>query len=209
MPNGADFYRQQIREYTTLDLTPDQIHQIGLDDVARIQAQMDEIIREVGFKASAGEKVFPAFLHFLRTDPQFYATTPQALLDRAAWISKRVDGEVGKYIGTLPRGRFTIVPVPRRHRAVLDRGSWWRGHLLAQHLQPALAPAVQPAGADPARILARAMPCRAHWPTSRARSRISAARTTSPPMAKAGRCIRKSSARRWASTKPRTRISAA
>ena len=112
MPNGADFYRQQIREYTTLDLTPDEIHQIGLDDVARIQAQMDEIIRQVGFKAPAGEKVFPAFLHFLRTDPQFYATTPQALLERAAWISKRVDGVIGKYIGTLPRGRFTIIPVP-------------------------------------------------------------------------------------------------
>jgi uncharacterized protein (DUF885 family) len=112
MPNGAGFYRQQIREYTTLDLTPDEIHQIGLDDVARIQAQMDEIIRQVGFKAPAGQETFPAFLQFLRTDPQFYAKTPQALLDRAAWISKRVDGEVGKYIGTLPRGRFTIIPVP-------------------------------------------------------------------------------------------------
>ena len=112
MPDGKAYYRQQIREYTTLDLTPDQIHQIGLDDVARIQAQMDDIIRQVGFKAPAGEKVFPAFLHFLRTDPQFYATTPQALLDRAAWISKRVDGQVGKFIGTLPRGRFTIIPVP-------------------------------------------------------------------------------------------------
>jgi uncharacterized protein (DUF885 family) len=112
MPNGAEFYRQQIREYTTLDLTPDEIHQIGLDDVARIQAQMDEIIKQVGFKAPAGQETFPAFLQFLRTDPQFYAKTPQALLDRAAWISKRVDGEVGKYIGTLPRGRFTIIPVP-------------------------------------------------------------------------------------------------
>ncbi len=112
MPNGAEFYRQQIREYTTLDLTPDQIHQVGLEEVARIQAQMDEIIRQVGFKAPAGQETFPAFLEFLRTDPQFYAQTPQALLDRAAWISKRVDGEVGKVIGTLPRGRFTIIPVP-------------------------------------------------------------------------------------------------
>ena len=112
MPNGAEFYRQQIREYTTLDLTPDQIHQVGLKEVARIQAQMDEIIQQVGFKAPAGQETFPAFLEFLRTDPQFYAQTPQALLDRAAWISKRVDGEVGKVIGTLPRGRFTIIPVP-------------------------------------------------------------------------------------------------
>jgi uncharacterized protein (DUF885 family) len=107
MPDGDAYYRQQIREYTTLDLDPDQIHQIGLDEVARIQAEMETIIKQVGFKGD-----FAAFLRFLRTDKQFYATTPQALLDRAAWISKRVDGEIGKFIGTLPRGRFTIVPVP-------------------------------------------------------------------------------------------------
>jgi len=112
MPDGKAYYRQQIREYTTLDLDPEQIHRIGLDEVARIQAEMDAIIRRVGFKAPPGKEVFPAFLQFLRTDPQFYATTPQALLDRAAWISKRVDGQVGKFIGTLPRGRFTIIPVP-------------------------------------------------------------------------------------------------
>ncbi|QSX74132.1 DUF885 family protein [Lysobacter arenosi] len=107
MPDGDAYYRQQIREYTTLDLDPEQIHQIGLDEVARIQAEMETIIKQVGFKGD-----FAAFLRFLRTDKQFYATTPQALLDRAAWISKRVDGEIGKFIGTLPRGRFTIVPVP-------------------------------------------------------------------------------------------------
>ncbi|GAA3913823.1 DUF885 family protein [Luteimonas lutimaris] len=107
MPDGEAWYRQQIREYTTLDMTPDEIHAIGLREVDRIQAEMDAIIRKVGFKGD-----FAAFLHFLRTDPQFYAKTPEELLRRAAWISKRVDGEVGKIIGTLPRGRFTIVPVP-------------------------------------------------------------------------------------------------
>ncbi|MCL1501253.1 DUF885 family protein [Xanthomonas nasturtii] len=107
VPDGKAFYRQQIREYTTLELTPEQIHQIGLDEVTRIQAQMNAIIQQVGFKGS-----FAQFLTFLRTDPQFYAKTPQELLDRAAWISKRVDGQVGKFIGTLPRGRFTIKPVP-------------------------------------------------------------------------------------------------
>nr|WP_283161891.1 DUF885 family protein [Xanthomonas nasturtii] len=107
LPDGKAFYRQQIREYTTLELTPEQIHQVGLDEVARIQAQMNAIIQQVGFKGS-----FAQFLTFLRTDPQFYAKTPQELLDRAAWISKRVDGQVGKFIGTLPRGRFTIKPVP-------------------------------------------------------------------------------------------------
>lgn len=107
MPGGKDFYAQQIREYTTLDLTAEEIHAIGLKEVARIRAEMQEVIQQTGFKGT-----FAEFLTFLRTDPQFYAKTPQQLLDRAAWISKRVDGEVGKYIGTLPRGRFTIVEVP-------------------------------------------------------------------------------------------------
>ncbi len=107
MPGGKTFYAQQIREYTTLDLSAEEIHRIGLEEVARIQAEMQEVIRQTGFKGT-----FAEFLAFLRTDAQFYAKTPQQLLDRAAWISKRVDGEVGKYIGTLPRGRFTIVEVP-------------------------------------------------------------------------------------------------
>lgn len=107
MPDGEAWYRQQIREYTTLDMNPEEIHEIGLREVARIRAEMDAVIRELDFKGD-----FVDFLHFLRTDPQFYAKTPEELLRRAAWISKRVDGEVGKVIGTLPRGRFTIVPVP-------------------------------------------------------------------------------------------------
>ncbi len=112
MPGGEAWYRQQIRRYTTLDLSPDEIHAIGLAEVERIQAEMDAVIARSGFEPPAGQAVFPAFLHFLRTDPRFYATTAQGLLDRAAWIAKRIDGEVGKFIGTLPRGRFTIIPVP-------------------------------------------------------------------------------------------------
>ncbi|QOW23218.1 DUF885 family protein [Lysobacter avium] len=107
MPGGDAFYRQQIREYTTLDLTPAQIHRIGLDEVERIQGEMDAIIQQVGFKGS-----FAEFLQFLRTDEQFYAKTPEELLWRAAWIAKRIDAQLGNFIGTLPRGRFTIVPVP-------------------------------------------------------------------------------------------------
>lgn len=107
MPDGRAWYREQIRKYTTLDLSPDQIHAIGLREVASIRAEMDAIMNQVGFKGD-----YKAFLHFLRTDPQFYARTPQELLNDAAWISKRVDGEVGKVIGKLPRGRFAIVPVP-------------------------------------------------------------------------------------------------
>jgi len=112
MPDGKAYYRQQIRRYTTLDLTPQEIHRIGLAEVARIQGQMNAIIDQVGFKGDSEKTRFQDFLRFLRTDPQFYVTQPQQLLDRAAWISKRVDGQIGRYIGTLPRGRFTIVPVP-------------------------------------------------------------------------------------------------
>ena len=107
LPDGKAYYRQQIREYTTLDLDPDAIHTIGLEQVAQIHAQMLATMRESGFKGD-----FPAFLHFLRTDPQFYAKTPDELLMRSAWVAKQVDGQLGRYFGRLPRARFAIVPVP-------------------------------------------------------------------------------------------------
>ena len=112
MPDGEGWYREQIRKYTTLDLSAQEIHAIGLKEVAAIRAEMDAIIDKLGFQGTSKDTRFADFLAFLRTDPRFYAKTPQELLDRAAWISKRVDGEIGKLIGTLPRGRFTIVPVP-------------------------------------------------------------------------------------------------
>jgi len=107
MPNGKAYYRQQIREFTTLDLSAEQIHAIGIEQVARIQADMLETMKKAGFTGS-----FAEFLAFLRSDAQFYAKTPQELLSRAAWISKRVDGKLARYFGTLPRGRFGIEPVP-------------------------------------------------------------------------------------------------
>jgi uncharacterized protein (DUF885 family) len=107
MPDGKAFYRQQIHEYTTLDLSPDAIHKIGLEQVAKIHAQMLQVMQESGFKGS-----FPEFLKFLRTDPQFYAKTPQELLDKSAWVAKEVDGQMARYFDHLPRARFTIVPVP-------------------------------------------------------------------------------------------------
>jgi uncharacterized protein (DUF885 family) len=107
LPDGKNFYRQQIREYTTLDLDPEAIHEIGLKEVARIQAQMAETMRATGFQGD-----FAAFQKFLRSDPQFYVKTPEELLMHAAWIAKRVDGKLAQYFGTLPRGRFGIEPVP-------------------------------------------------------------------------------------------------
>ncbi|MFC5581472.1 DUF885 domain-containing protein [Rhodanobacter terrae] len=107
LPDGNAFYRQQIHEYTTLDLSPDAIHQIGLAEVAKIHAQMLEVMKDSGFKGS-----FAEFLQFLRSDPQFYAKTPEELLMRSAWVAKEVDGQMSKFFGHLPRLRFTIQPVP-------------------------------------------------------------------------------------------------
>jgi uncharacterized protein (DUF885 family) len=107
LPDGKAYYRQQIREYTTLDLDPEAIHEIGLKEVARIDAEMQATMKETGFTGD-----FPAFLKFLRTDPQFYAKTPDELLMRASWIAKQVDGKLSQFFGLLPRGRFGIDPVP-------------------------------------------------------------------------------------------------
>ncbi len=107
LPDGAAYYRAKIKEFTTLDLTPAAIHQIGLAAVAKIHGEMLATMKETGFKGD-----FPAFLHFLRTDPQFYAKTPQELLWRAAWIAKQFDGKEADFFGYLPRRRFAIKPVP-------------------------------------------------------------------------------------------------
>lgn len=107
LPDGAAYYEAQIRKYTTLDLTADQVHQIGLTEVERIQAEMVQTMRDSGFTGT-----FPEFLHFLRTDPQFYAKTPDELLSLSAWVAKRVDGKLAETIGLLPRRPFTIIPVP-------------------------------------------------------------------------------------------------
>ncbi len=107
LPDGKAFYRAQILEYATLDMSPDDIHALGLKEMADIHGQMLAIMREVDFKGS-----FSEFLHFLRTDPRFYAKTPEELLKDAAWIAKEVDAVVGDYIGLLPRRRFAIEPVP-------------------------------------------------------------------------------------------------
>jgi uncharacterized protein (DUF885 family) len=107
LPDGAAFYRAQIAEFATVAMTPDQIHQIGLTEMAAIRARMAGVMAETGFKGD-----FPAFLTFLRTDPRFYAKTPDELLKQAAWIAKQMDGKAAAYFGHLPRRRFAIVPVP-------------------------------------------------------------------------------------------------
>jgi len=106
LPDGKAFYRAQILEYATVDMTPQQIHALGLKEMEGIHAEMLAAMKASGFKGD-----LPAFLQFLRTDPQFYAKTPEELLARAAVIAKEFDGVAGKYFGYLPRQRFGIRPV--------------------------------------------------------------------------------------------------
>ena len=105
-PDGAAYYAQQIRQYTTLDLTAEQIHRIGLDEVARITAEMEQVKDEAGFDGTLAE-----FVTFLRTDPQFVARSGDELMGVSSYVAKRVDGKLADYFGFLPRHRFTIRPV--------------------------------------------------------------------------------------------------
>jgi uncharacterized protein (DUF885 family) len=107
LPNGRAYYAHQIHRFTTLDLSPEEIHRIGLAEVERIAAEMQAVIRQVGF---AGD--FAAFIASLRNDPRFYPKSGEELLKDAAWIAKRIDGKLPSEFKTLPRLPYTIKPVP-------------------------------------------------------------------------------------------------
>jgi len=107
VPNGEAFYRGQIQLYTTLDRSPRDIHKTGLDEVARIRAEMQEIIDELEYEGS-----FADFIEFLRTDEQFYAKSERELLMVASYYSKKIDGELPKLFGKLPRLPYAVKPVP-------------------------------------------------------------------------------------------------
>ncbi|MGI2182533.1 DUF885 domain-containing protein [Shewanella oncorhynchi] len=107
LPNGAEFYENRVRYYTTLNMTSTQVHELGVKEVQRIRQEMEQIIASVGFKGN-----FADFLHFLRTDPQFYTTSADQLLKEAAFIAKKADAMLPKYFGKLPRQPYGIAPVP-------------------------------------------------------------------------------------------------
>jgi uncharacterized protein (DUF885 family) len=107
MPDGGAYYQAMIEKFTTLDLTAKQIHEIGLKEVARIEAEMQATKERANFKGNMAE-----FFHFLRTDPQFYAKSPRELLSYSAYVSKKADWKLAETIGFLPRRRHGIRPVP-------------------------------------------------------------------------------------------------
>lgn len=107
LPDGAAYYEAMIEKFTTLRLSPREIHDVGLREVARIRAEMEATKARAGFTGSMAE-----FFRFLRTDPQFYAKTPRELLSYSAYVAKKADWKLAETIGTIPRRRHGIRPVP-------------------------------------------------------------------------------------------------
>lgn len=107
LPEGEKLYALRCREFTTTELTPDEIHNIGLSEVQRIRKAMQSIIEEVGFEGS-----FAEFLEFLRTDPQFYFTNEDDLLRGYLAVCKRIDPQLVKLFKKLPRVPYGIEPIP-------------------------------------------------------------------------------------------------
>ena len=107
LPRGEAAYAWRVRQFTTLDVTPRDVHDIGLAEVDRIRGEMEAVIAEVGFEGS-----FDDFLTFLRTDPQFVADSPEALLREGAWIAMQMNAKLPQLFGRLPRLPYTVQPVP-------------------------------------------------------------------------------------------------
>ena len=107
LPAGKAYYRRQIIDFVTEDLDPREIHATGLAEVARLRAAMQAIIDEIGFEGD-----YAAFLQHLRTDPRYYAKSPDELLAQAAWIAKRADGALPRFFGRLPRRPYGVQAVP-------------------------------------------------------------------------------------------------
>ncbi|WDE10302.1 DUF885 domain-containing protein [Thalassomonas haliotis] len=106
-PGGRDFYQNRVKYYTTTDESPEQIFNLGMQEVKRIRSEMEEIIRSLNFNGD-----FAAFVNFLRTDPQFYAKTPEDLLKEASYIAKKMDAKLPALFKHLPRTPYGVVPVP-------------------------------------------------------------------------------------------------
>lgn len=123
VPDGRALYQTLVRYHTTLDTSPEEVHARGLAEVERIRGEMDAIIEELGFEGS-----FAEFLHFLRTDPQFYAETEEELMMRAAWIAKRADDQMPAFFGRLPRLSYGVRPVPASIAPTYTTGRYWPGN---------------------------------------------------------------------------------
>ncbi|RPF72571.1 DUF885 domain-containing protein [Aurantiacibacter spongiae] len=105
-PGGQEYYANRVRSFTTTDMTPQQVHDLGLAEVARIRAEMDAVA------AAAGYDSREAFIEQLRTDPQYYPQSAQNLMEAAGALAKTIDGWMPRLFGTLPRLPYTVQPIP-------------------------------------------------------------------------------------------------
>lgn len=126
LPAGAEWYRHNVAVRTTTDLSPQEIHDIGLREVKRIRAEMNEIITATGFEGN-----FEEFLHFLRTDPQFYHNNAADLMREYRDIAKRADPELMKIFGHLPRTPYGVIEVPSYAEQSTTTAYYQRGSLKA------------------------------------------------------------------------------
>jgi uncharacterized protein (DUF885 family) len=124
VPKGEESYRFLVRRETTTKMTPDEIHQLGLSEVARIRGLMETTIRETGFNGS-----FADFLKMLRTDPRFYPTSAEDLMEKASEIAKRSDDQLPRLFGTLPRLPYGVRPVPADMAEGYTTGRYWQGSM--------------------------------------------------------------------------------
>jgi uncharacterized protein (DUF885 family) len=106
-PNGAEYYANRVRWFTTTSLTPDEVHELGLSEVERIRGEMEKIIEQVGFRGT-----FEEFLQHLRTDSKFRYTSSQDLFDAYVIMAKRIDPLLTDYFGVLPRTPYGVRPIP-------------------------------------------------------------------------------------------------
>ncbi len=126
LPNGQAWYAHNVAARTTTQMSPQEIHDIGLREVKRIRSEMDRVIAESGFEGS-----FEEFLVFLRTDPQFYHTTAEGLMREYRDIAKRADPELTKVFGRLPRNPYGVIPVPSYAEKSQTTAYYQRGSIRA------------------------------------------------------------------------------
>jgi uncharacterized protein (DUF885 family) len=122
LPNGEAYYSYVVHDHTTTELTPDQIHDLGRSEVARIRARMEVVMKEAGWTGD-----LPGFIAMLRKEPRFYATSREDLMEKASEIAKRIDDQLPGYFATLPRLPYGVRPVPKEIEAGYTTGRYFQG----------------------------------------------------------------------------------
>jgi uncharacterized protein (DUF885 family) len=205
-PGGAEYYAHRVRAETTTELTPQAVHELGLREVARIGAAMDSLARAAGFADRA------AFVERLRTDPRYYARTPEELLAVASVLAKRIDGELPRLFGRLPRLPYTVRAVPAAIAPGTTTAYYERGSI--EGATPGIYRVntskldQRPLYELPSLTAHEAVPgitCRSPWRRSSTCRRCAGSGRRTRRSPRGGRCTRRRSARGWGSTTRRRR----